>query len=118
MSRDPAVFLDDIAECCDKVLRYTSGMTFDDFWQDEKTVDAVIRNLEIIGEAANHLPVDLRTHYLGADWRRVIAFRNLVVHQYFGVDLQLVWDVVETRVPQLRERLNLRPQRRAEDQME
>ncbi|MCU1246269.1 MAG: hypothetical protein JWN02_2179 [Acidobacteria bacterium] len=88
MPRDSAVFLEDIAQACAKVARYTAAMTLDTFLQDDRTVDAVVRNLEIIGEAVKRLPEDIRSQIPGIDWKRVAGLRDLLIHQYFGVDLE------------------------------
>jgi uncharacterized protein with HEPN domain len=103
--RDPRVFLDDIIEACAKIHRYTQGMTSDQFRSDEKTVDAVVRNLEVIGEAARSLPSDIRDRIVDIEWQRIAALRNLLIHEYFGVDLDIIWDVVQTKVPTLRSRI-------------
>ena len=101
MPRDPLVFLDDILESCRKIESYRAGLTFDSFKSDEKTIDAVIRNLEIVGEATKKLPADLREAIPGVDWQRIAGLRDILIHQYFGVDLDIIWDVVENRIPEL-----------------
>jgi len=76
-------------------------MTFDSFSRDQKTVDAVIRNIILIGEAARHIPGDVQERYPNVPWTDMQAMRNLVAHQYFGVDLAIVWDTVHEDVPAL-----------------
>ncbi len=91
MSKRPLrLLLDDICEAAQKTIRCTAGMSFDAFSQDEKTVDAVVRNLEIIGEAANRLPEEFRDAHREIEWQKAIGLRNRIVHEYFGVDLQIV----------------------------
>ena len=102
MSRSVSLRLADILEACDRVVDYTSGMSLDDFRADPRTADAVIRNLQIIGEAVKPLPEATRARDEGVDWRRIAGMRDMLVHAYFGVDLDLVWDVVETKIPPLR----------------
>lgn len=102
MPRDPLVFLDDILEACRKIESYRTNLTFDDFKADEKTIDAVARNLEIVGEATKKLPNELRAAIPGVDWPQIAGLRDILIHQYFGVDLEIIWDVVVNRVPQLR----------------
>jgi len=92
--RDPTLFLYDILECIEKIEKYVSGMTYEDFENDERTVDAVIRNLEIIGEAARNIPDEFRNKYSDIPWRRIVGLRNVVIHEYFGVDLENIWEII------------------------
>lgn len=105
MPRDHSIYLDDIRDSCRKVLRYTSGMSKASFLLDEKTVDAVLRNLEIIGEAAKHIPPDVRDRYPEVEWRKITGFRDLAIHEYFGLDDDIVWDIIEHKIPALLTRL-------------
>ena len=84
MPRDPRVFLDDIIAACDKIQRYTRGFRFDQFRGDDKTIDAVIRNLEVIGEAARSLPADFRSSIPEVEWQRIAGLRNILAHEYLG----------------------------------
>ncbi|RLA86953.1 MAG: nucleotidyltransferase [Deltaproteobacteria bacterium] len=101
MSRDPRLFLEDIRESCLKIIRYTQNLNFEAFRTDEKTLDAVIRNLTIIGEAVKHLPEEIRKRYPGVNWRAIAGLRDIVVHEYFGIDKEILWDVVTNEVPEL-----------------
>jgi uncharacterized protein with HEPN domain len=83
MSRDYRLYLDDIRESCEKVLRYVHGLTFGQFVHDEKIFDAVVRNLEIIGEGAKHIPPDIRSRYPEVEWPKIAGLRDVVVHEYF-----------------------------------
>ena len=103
MSRDHRLFLEDICTSCEKILRYTSGLNFEQFKTDEKTFDAVVRNLMIIGEAVKHLPGEMRDRYSDVQWRKIGGHRDIVVHEYFGVDEDIVWDIVENKITQLLE---------------
>lgn len=105
MSRDPSLYLEDIVEACEKIQRYTRGMTFDQFVEDERTMDAVVRNLEIIGEASRHIPEELTCQYPEVEWGRIVALRNIVAHEYFGVDEEIIWDVVQNKIPRLLEQI-------------
>ncbi len=99
--RIPELLIEDILESCNKILNYTEGFTFSDFVDDVKTVDAVIRNFEIIGEAANHLPEEYKDAHSEIDWYRIRGFRNRVVHDYFGIDYSIVWQIKEEYLPLL-----------------
>ena len=101
MPPDYRLFLADMRQCCEKVTRYTTGYTFDQFTSDDKTLDAVMRNRAIIGEAVKQLPEDLRNRHPGVEWRKIARFRDLAIHHYFAVDEQIVWDIVQNHIPQL-----------------
>lgn len=99
--RDPQLLISDMLDSGWKILDYTEGFTFEEFAADEKTVDAVIRNFEIIGEAANRLPEDFKLINAEIDWQRIRGFRNRIVHHYFGIDLSIVWLIKEEFLPNL-----------------
>ena len=101
MSRDFRLYLDDIQSSCDKILQYTQNLGFDEFISDGRTFDAVVLNLQIIGEAAKHVPDSIRTKYSEVDWRRIAGLRDVIAHGYFGLDKHIVWDLVQNRVPEL-----------------
>lgn len=85
----------DILESIEKIFRYTKGMSFEDFSSDEKTMDAVVRNFEVIGEAANRVEDEVKKKYPKVEWRRIIGLRNRIVHEYFGIDFNIVWMIIE-----------------------
>ena len=89
----------DIIEAINNVLDYTDGMSFDEFVRDQKTVDAVIRNFIIIGEAASRLPDVFIEKYPNIPWRNMRDMRNILVHEYFGVDNRMVWKTVKKNLP-------------------
>jgi|SRR3954453_16638840 uncharacterized protein with HEPN domain len=96
--RDWRLYADDILEACAKIRRYISGLTYEAFVADERTVDAVIRNIEIIGEAAKRLPEEVTLKAPSVPWRKVRGMRDVVAHGYFGVDRALVWNTATTKI--------------------
>ncbi|MCX6669327.1 MAG: DUF86 domain-containing protein [Methanothrix sp.] len=102
MKKDAKVFLDHISQSIDLIERYTQGQTKDDFLESVDLQDKVIRRLEIIGEAVKNLPEELKANHTEIPWRRAAGMRDYLIHQYFGVDLKLTWDVVERDVPELK----------------
>ena len=107
MSKRPIdLLLNDILESIDKVEQYTRGMSFDAFSNDQKSIDAVVRNLEIIGEAANRLPDDFKERHSNVEWYKVVGLRNRIIHEYFGIDLQIIWQIVHVDLPELRQTLS------------
>jgi len=103
MSRDESLYLADIESACEKVLKYTRGMNYQQFTKDDLHFDAVLRNLEIIGEAAKNISEERRQKYPHVKWRKIAGFRDIVAHNYFGVSDEIVWDVVQNEIPTLLE---------------
>ncbi|MBN8673728.1 MAG: DUF86 domain-containing protein [Chitinophagales bacterium] len=100
-NREILLLLEDIRDAAQKILSYTKGMSFDDFTADDKTIDAVVRNFEIIGEAANRVPPDFKSDYPQIEWRRMVGLRNRIIHEYFGIDLTTVWKIKDENIPEL-----------------
>ena len=103
MPRDYKVSLEDILGAIRKIRSYTQGVTLQTFKQDSKTFDAVVRNLEIVGEAAKSLPDTVRLGHPEIDWNRIAGLRDILIHEYFGVDAEIIWDVVENKLRALEE---------------
>ena len=100
--RTPALLLEDILEAAQRILDYTSNVGFDEFEADSKTIDAVIRNFEIIGEASHALPEDFKSRHPEINWQQIWGFRNRIVHGYFGADNGIVWKLIQEQIPMLR----------------
>ncbi len=96
------VLIADMLEAVERIRSYTAGMDFERFAQDAKTSDAVLRNLAVLGEAASRVPEAVRAEAPGVEWQRIIRSRHIVVHNYFGVDYEIVWRIVEMHLPPLR----------------
>jgi len=101
MSRDFRLFLDDIIESSENARSYVNGLSYDDFVADQKTIDAVIRNLEIIGEAVKNVPPEVVAARPDIEWKEFSRFRDLIVHRYFKIKLTIVWDVLQNRLTEL-----------------
>ncbi len=102
MPRDHRLYPDDIVEAVDRIRSYVEGMDYPRFAADQRTIDAVVRNLEIIGEAARSLPVEVKGSIPATDWRKIVGLRNILLHEYFGVSTRVVWDIVHTKLDPLR----------------
>jgi len=91
----------DILECIDRIQRYIHGMDFNQFRDDEKTLDSVLRNLEIIGEASKHVPREVKKRHPGLPWLEMNAMRNIVIHEYHGVNHSIIWQTITEDLPAL-----------------
>jgi len=93
--RNPRLYCDDILDSGNAILDFVQSMTFEGFREDRKTYSAVIREFEIIGEAVGKLPESYRKKRSDVEWQDIKDFRNLLIHEYFGIDLEIVWKVIE-----------------------
>jgi uncharacterized protein with HEPN domain len=103
--RNDLLLLEDIVESCEKIQKYVYNLDYNEFINDDKTIDAVIRNFEIIGEAANNLSQDLFNKYPFIRWSQIIGMRNRLIHGYFGVDYQIIWQVINENINDLKEQM-------------
>lgn len=101
MPRDFRLYMDDILESCRKIRQFTEGVSFQEFKQNIMMQDAVVRNFEIIGEAVNHLPEEIKSLYHDVELAEIIGFRNILAHGYFAVKLETVWSAIEEGLPDL-----------------
>jgi uncharacterized protein with HEPN domain len=100
--RDPNLLLEDISAAIEKIERFIIGMDKGSFMADDKTIDAVVRNLEIIGEAARQIPKAFKEKNTNIPWDQIVGLRNRIVHDYFGLDLELIWYIITSDLPELR----------------
>ena len=92
-------------ESCEKILRFTEKLTSEEFTNDDRTYDAVVRNLKIIGEATKHLPAELRRKYPDLPWSSMAKLRDRLIHGYFVVDHEIIWNVVKKELPLLKPKI-------------
>ena len=100
--RDARIYLDDILNSISRIESYIADMSREEFEEDMKTQDAVIRNLEVIGEAVGKLPADILEMNTELEWHKIKALRNILVHEYFGINIEIVWDVVQNKLRKLK----------------
>lgn len=105
MKRDARLYLDDIVEAIQRIEEYSAHPGYDSFRKDKKSIDAIVRNFEIMGEAVNKIPSALRNKYSDIPWTEMLGMRNKLIHEYFGVDTQILWKTIKENVPQLKPRV-------------
>lgn len=103
--RDPDLLIQDMLEAARKIELFTAGLVQAAFLRDEKTVDAVVRNLEVLGEAARQLPDDFTSRHSDVPWHQIAGLRNRIIHDYFGLDLNIIWQIIRHDLPQLKAQL-------------
>ena len=103
MSRNLFLYLNDIIKSIDKIQRYTLGMNYEDFVVSEQTIDAVVFNLQIIGESVKNIPREIKDKYPQIEWRKIAGLRDIIAHAYFTIDREIVWDIIQTKISYLQE---------------
>jgi uncharacterized protein with HEPN domain len=103
VSRSASLYLQDITESCRKILNYISGMSFEAFIADERTYDAVLLNLQIIGESVKKLPQGILDQSPDVEWRKIAGLRDIIAHAYFQIEDSIIWDVAQTKIEPLRQ---------------
>lgn len=103
--RSPMLYLLDILEAVDNAVTFTDGMSFDEFLRNRLVMDAVVRNIEVIGEAATHLDAGFKKKHPTVPWDKMKSMRNTLIHEYFGVDYEIVWHTVRESLPPLRDEI-------------
>ena len=102
MSRNLKLWLDEISNSIYKIQKNTHSIAKQEFFDDDRIYDSVILNLQIIGEASKNIPEDIRDRYPEIEWRKIIGLRNVISHAYFSLELDIIWDIVQTKIPPLK----------------
>jgi len=105
--REWKLFIEDILESIGLIETYVENMKFEDFRDDRKTVDAVVRNFEIIGEASKFIPDNIKKEHKDIDWNGILGLRNRIVHDYLGISLSIIWEIIKKELPKLKNQLNI-----------
>lgn len=107
ISRSLRLYCDDVLISCDKILRYTQGLDYNSFFADELRFDGVIRNLQVIGEAVKQIPPDIRDKYSQIEWRKISGLRDILVHAYFSLENETIWDIIQTKIIPLKSAIEI-----------
>jgi len=100
MKRDYELYLKDIRDSMKAIEEFTDGMSFEEFKEDDKTSSAVLRKLEVIGEATKHIPEEIRKKKPQLPWKEMAGMRDRLIHSYFGIDYELIWKTIKKRIPE------------------
>lgn len=102
MNKDSKVFLHDILYSIDRINEITKTIGFDDFTTDMTIQDATIRRLSVIGEAANNIPSEIKEKHKAIEWKKIMGMRNFLIHEYFEIDMKVIWDTIKQDLPKLK----------------
>ena len=100
-------YLQNINDSIDKILNYTQNLTYEEFMNNSMVIDAVERNLEIIGESVKKLSVSLKNNYINIPFKQIAGMRDKLIHDYFGTDYKIVWNTIQNRIPEFKEQVLL-----------
>ena len=103
--RKISLYIDDINDSIKNIEKFTKGISFEEFAKSRLLIDATVRNLEVIGEAARNISGEIRTKHPQIEWRDIVGMRNRIIHEYFGVDLEIIWKAVKEELPELKKQI-------------
>lgn len=101
MHRSYILYLEDILESSNNIQNYAGNLSYQELIADRMRLDAIVRNFEIIGEASGKIPQDIQEKYSFIEWRKIADFRNVLAHEYFGIDLEIMWQIIKEKLPEL-----------------
>ena len=104
--RNYKLYLDDILEAIRRIEEYTKKTTFGKLKRDNLVTDGVVRNLEIIGEATKNIPKQIKSKYSYIEWKKIAGLRDILAHEYFGIDLEILWDIIKNKIPDLKKNIS------------
>lgn len=104
--RDYKLYLEDILKAIKNINKYSKDLTLASFKKNGLVIDAVVRNLEIIGEASKNIPADIKNESSAVEWKKVAGLRDILIHEYFGVDVEILWDIIRNKLPDLKKRIS------------
>jgi uncharacterized protein with HEPN domain len=105
MKRNHLMFLEDVLESMNRIETYLTGVTYNQFIENQLIIDATIRNLEVIGEASKYIPEEIKERYPMIPWRKMTGLRNILIHEYFGIDEENVWEIASNNLPQTKQEI-------------
>ena len=103
--RDPFLYVQDILDSIERIEEYSSSLKWEEFRKNNLVIDAIVRNFEIIGEAVKHIPKTIRDRYPDIEWREAAGFRDVLIHEYFGIDTEALWDTIKTNIPSFKKKI-------------
>lgn len=103
--RDPFLYVQDVLDSIERIEEYSSGLKWEEFRKNNLVIDAIVRNFEIIGEAVKHIPKTIRDRYPDIEWREAAGFRDVLIHEYFGIDTEALWDTIKTNIPSFKKKI-------------
>lgn len=104
-NKNPKIFLEDILESIERIKKYTKDKTLEEFLNSYEKQDAIMKRLEVIGEAVKNIPQEIRKEYPKIPWRDMAGIRDVLIHEYFGVNMKRVWDAAKNDIPKLKKQI-------------